>query len=164
MKISWVVGILVLIVVILGGWYWYSFPGQSATAPSDALGVQGSNGQTDTEETGFAPLLSVASDAKLGNYLVASNGMTLYEYTKDTPGVSNCSGTCAVNWPPYVVSTLESLVVAENASGTPATVARADGSAQLTYNGKPLYFWKNDIKPGDTTGQNVGGVWFVVKP
>jgi predicted lipoprotein with Yx(FWY)xxD motif len=45
-----------------------------------------------------------------------------------------------------------------------STITRADGSAQLTYKGMPLYFWKSDVKPGDTTGNGVGGVWSVVKP
>jgi predicted lipoprotein with Yx(FWY)xxD motif len=48
--------------------------------------------------------------------------------------------------------------------GVLGTIARTDGALQVTYNGAPLYYWKNDTKSGDTTGQNVGGVWFVVKP
>ena len=44
------------------------------------------------------------------------------------------------------------------------TVTRADGSAQLTYNGRPLYFYIKDTNPGDTKGQGVGGVWYVAKP
>jgi plastocyanin len=42
------------------------------------------------------------------------------------------------------------------------TTARKDGSTQVTYNGWPLYYWVKDQKPGDVTGQNVNGVWFVV--
>jgi len=48
--------------------------------------------------------------------------------------------------------------------GAIATTTRTDGSLQVTYNGMPLYYWASDQKPGDTTGQNVGGVWFVVNP
>jgi len=39
---------------------------------------------------------------------------------------------------------------------------RADGTTQATYNGWPLYYWKNDAKPGDVTGENVQSVWFVI--
>ena len=88
----------------------------------------------------------------------------LYLYTKDAPDVSNCSGQCAVNWPPYTRALNEPLVGGEGVDGLIATIPRADGTEQLTYNGVPLYFWKDDVKPGDTRGQNVGGVWFVVKP
>jgi predicted lipoprotein with Yx(FWY)xxD motif len=49
-------------------------------------------------------------------------------------------------------------------SGTISTISRADGITQITYNGVPLYFWKGDSKPGDKTGQNYNGLWFVVKP
>jgi predicted lipoprotein with Yx(FWY)xxD motif len=42
------------------------------------------------------------------------------------------------------------------------TIIRDDGTVQVTYNDLPLYYFANDAKPGDTVGQNVGGVWFVV--
>src|SRR5581483_2981787 len=43
-------------------------------------------------------------------------------------------------------------------------IDRADGSKQVTYNGMPLYYWQGDKAPGDTTGQGVGNVWWVVAP
>ena len=46
--------------------------------------------------------------------------------------------------------------------GRIGAAARADGSDQVTYNGWPLYYYAADEKPGDTKGQDVGGVWFVV--
>lgn len=149
---------VIVIVVVLGGWYFFVQP-QGAGVPADTQGDQ-ANG----EQPATSPSLMVVKDAKLGDYLVAANGMTLYLYTKDTAGVSNCSGECAVNWPPYVPAVGKPLVAANDITGALATITRADGSAQLTYKGIPLYFWKSDTKPGDTTGQNVGGVWFVVKP
>ena len=44
------------------------------------------------------------------------------------------------------------------------TTARTDGTTQVTYNGWPLYYWIKDQKPGDATGQDVGGVWYVLSP
>ena len=41
---------------------------------------------------------------------------------------------------------------------------RKDGTMQSTYKGWPLYYWIKDHHPGDTTGQNVGKVWFVIDP
>jgi hypothetical protein len=35
---------------------------------------------------------------------------------------------------------------------------------QMTYNDIPLYYWINDANPGDTTGQEVGDVWYIVPP
>jgi predicted lipoprotein with Yx(FWY)xxD motif len=34
----------------------------------------------------------------------------------------------------------------------------------VTYNKVPLYYWAKDTKAGETTGQGVGSVWFVVAP
>jgi predicted lipoprotein with Yx(FWY)xxD motif len=44
------------------------------------------------------------------------------------------------------------------------TTKRTDGTMEVTYNGWPLYYWVNDKKPGDTTGENVQNVWFVITP
>ena len=32
----------------------------------------------------------------------------------------------------------------------------------MTYDGRPLYHFAGDAKPGDTNGQAVGNVWFVL--
>lgn len=161
MKASSVVSVVVVLLVLLGIWYWASnYAAAPAVSPASTL-EQGATSQTGSEATAT---VGVASTAVLGEYLVASNGMTLYRYTRDTPGVSNCSGTCAVNWPPYVRATTGPLTASNAATGTLATITRPDGTMQITYNDMPLYFWKDDKKPGDTSGQNVGGVWFVVNP
>jgi hypothetical protein len=49
-------------------------------------------------------------------------------------------------------------------SGTLSAIDRTDGSQQMTYNDIPLYYYAADTKPGDTTGQDVGDVWYVVTP
>ncbi|MGH8849358.1 MAG: COG4315 family predicted lipoprotein, partial [Casimicrobiaceae bacterium] len=41
--------------------------------------------------------------------------------------------------------------------------ARDDGSKQWAYDGKPLYHWSKDKKPGDMTGDGFNGVWHAVK-
>jgi predicted lipoprotein with Yx(FWY)xxD motif len=40
-------------------------------------------------------------------------------------------------------------------------VARKDGTMQWAYDGKPLYLWKKDAKPGDMTGDGVNDVWHI---
>lgn len=85
--------------------------------------------------------------------LTDANGMTLYIFDKDAPGVTNCYEQCAVNWPPLIA----------DASATPegefTLVDRTDGTKMWAYKGWPLYYWKDDVSPGDTTGDGVGGVW-----
>jgi len=107
-------------------------------------------------------VLATHADAQLGTFLTDTKGMTLYLFTKDVPGISNCYDQCAVNWPPLL--TQGDPVLPEGLAGAIGTTVRKDGAVQATYNGWPLYYWLHDEKPGDTTGQNVGGVWFVLNP
>jgi predicted lipoprotein with Yx(FWY)xxD motif len=109
-----------------------------------------------------APSVSLRGDADLGDILVDARGMTLYRFTKDAPSVSNCYDTCAAAWPPLLTDS--DPTGPDAVSAGLGTIDRADGGVQVTYNGVPLYYWAKDAKPGDTTGQNVGGVWFVVNP
>ena len=44
------------------------------------------------------------------------------------------------------------------------TAILPDGSLIVTYNLMPLYYFIDDLAPGDVTGQNVNQVWFVVSP
>lgn len=106
--------------------------------------------------------VTVANKPELGDYLVAPNGMTLYYFTKDEKNKSNCYDTCAKNWPPF--SVLKTLKPGQGVADEFATMERTDGLKQVTYRGMPLYFWMKDKLPGDTTGQNVNKVWFVVQP
>ena len=103
-------------------------------------------------------VFAVKTDPKLGKYLTDAKGMTLYVYDKDTKGVSSCTGTCAVNWPPYIAKDTTAKLPQDV-----TLVKRADGSMEYAYNNMPLYYYKADAKPGDTNGDGVGGVWHVAK-
>ena len=98
----------------------------------------------------------------LGTYLTDQAGRTLYMYTEDDVGISNCYESCAFAWPPLM--TRADPVLPASMPGVVGTTRRTGGGLQVTYNGMPLYYWLEDQQPGDTTGQNVGGVWFVVNP
>ncbi len=100
-----------------------------------------------------------------GTVLVdGDDGMTVYTFTKDTKdsGKSACSGDCAVTWPPLTVAAGATPTGGTGVTGTLATITRDDGTLQVTYNGLPLYYFKNDKAPGDANGiyQN----WEAVKP
>jgi predicted lipoprotein with Yx(FWY)xxD motif len=103
---------------------------------------------------------SEAAQAKFaGGVLVNSDGMTLYTFDKDSPGAgkSMCSGPCADNWPPLHVA------AGTQVSQPYSVISRDDGSSQLAYQGKPLYLWIKDKKPGEMTGDNFKQVWHVVR-
>lgn len=160
--------IAVAVVLVVGGYFILKRPAQKAAPASKVPAAQNSAGSSQTA-TAPTPsqqdlILKTRNNQGLGTFLAASNGMTLYKYAPDQLGKSNCSGQCAVNWPPYVVSSATDLKADPAIKGAVTTIKRDDGSTQIAYNGMPLYFWINDKAPGDTTGQNVGGVWFVVNP
>lgn len=107
--------------------------------------------------------VNVGQSAALGSFLVDSKSITLYLYTKDTPNTSNCYGSCATYWPPLLT---KGAPVAGNGltAAMIGTTKRTDGTTQVTYNGWPLYYYASDHAAGDTTGENVKGVWFVITP
>jgi predicted lipoprotein with Yx(FWY)xxD motif len=105
----------------------------------------------------------VAADPTLGNILVDGKGMTLYLYKTDVPGVSNCSADCLKVSPPFVTQGNPILGAGVDSSKVSAAPL-ADGRKIVTYDGMPLYYYASDTKAGDTTGQGVDGVWFVVTP
>jgi predicted lipoprotein with Yx(FWY)xxD motif len=78
--------------------------------------------------------------------------------------VSNCVDDCAENWPPLTIGEGNRLAASAGIEGEWGTIERADGSIQVTYNGMPLYFFAEDVAPGDTNGQGAGDVWFVAAP
>ena len=94
---------------------------------------------------------------KKDGVMVNSAGMTVYTFDKDTPGSgkSACNGPCIENWPAVAPSA--------NVTAPYAVITRDDGSKQLAYQGKPLYLFKKDVKPGDRNGDNFKDIWHVVK-
>ncbi|MDE3101739.1 MAG: hypothetical protein KGJ98_05825 [Chloroflexota bacterium] len=120
-----------------------SSPSASAAASASAAGAT----------------VKTAKNANLGTILVAANGMTLYVFDKDAKDTSNCSGACATTWPPLTAS---GTPTGNGISGTLGTITRSDGGKQVTLNGKPLYYYKNDQKPGDAIGNGINGIWHVV--
>ena len=107
--------------------------------------------------------VQASNNATLGKtILVNAQGTTLYRYDRDSAGTSNCTGSCATAWPP-LAATVGTLTAGSGVTGTLATISRADGSKQVTYNGMPLYTFQQDAKPGDATGDGVNS-FHVVTP
>lgn len=112
-----------------------------------------------------APALAASSAPAMvghtakGATLVDAHGMTLYTFDKDTGGKSACNGACATNWPPLAAAS------GSAPSGDYSVTTRADGTSQWAYKARPLYRWKNDAKPGDTTGDGLlNNQWHVATP
>jgi predicted lipoprotein with Yx(FWY)xxD motif len=105
--------------------------------------------------------VAITPTEKLGTILVDEDGRTLYMFTKDTKDTSNCYDKCEVAWPPLLQADKPAVGDGVDASLL-GTTTRKDGTVQVTYNGLPLYYYFKDAAPGDTTGQGVGSVWYVV--
>ncbi len=138
-----------------------SSSGAAATPP----GYSGGSSPTSSAATGSAAKVSVTG-SRLGKILVDATGRTLYLFLKDKGTASTCSGPCAAVWPSLVTQGKP-----EAGPGAAAaqlgTTKRADGKAQVTYHGHPLYFYAADKTPGETTGQGLnqfGAEWYVLSP
>ncbi|BCX05436.1 MAG: hypothetical protein KatS3mg053_3374 [Candidatus Roseilinea sp.] len=136
--------------------------------PGDLLGqgvrgvwfVVAPNGRTITRPAPVGAKVMIGKTV-LGEILVAENGKTLYVFMRDANGESACYDACAANWPPLLTEARPQ--AGEGVDPTKlGTTRRKDGKLQVIYNGMPLYFWVGDGAPGDTNGQNVNGVWFVM--
>jgi predicted lipoprotein with Yx(FWY)xxD motif len=112
-----------------------------------------------------AVTLTVATSATLGSYVAGRDGLSLYEFTKDTtPGKSACTGNCAGSWPALTVSAASDVTLGTGVTCTVATITRDDGTMQVTLNGHPLYYFSGDTKAGDTNGQGLNNVWYLTSP
>ncbi len=134
----------------------------AATAAAGG-GPYGDEPGSATAATGAVATLTTA-DTSLGTIVVDGDGMTVYQFDKDTQGSgsSTCSGQCATQWP-EVHGDAQS-VQADGVTGTLGTITGTDGQPQLTLNGWPLYYYQGDAAAGDTKGQGVGGIWWVLTP
>src|SRR4051812_49725885 len=135
----------------------------SAAAPRAAAPTTAASAGASAAAGGGGSLTLATGSGPVGTYLTGAGGKTLYIFTKDSPNKSVCEGDCAAKWPPVIVSG-DVPAAPSGVTGALTTFARSDGSMQLAINGLPLYYFAPDTKAGDTTGQGVGGVWFVATP
>jgi LPXTG-motif cell wall-anchored protein len=106
--------------------------------------------------------LRAARNDALGSFITDKDGRTLYIFTRDSENTSVCYGGCANTWPPLLVGQAEPTL--DGIGGTLAVAVRNDGNRQVTYEGKPLYYYAPDTNAGDAKGQGVNNVWYVIAP
>lgn len=103
------------------------------------------------------------ADNALGQILVGAGGMTLYGFTPDTAGTPTCYDDCASAWPPLLADGTAAPTAGEGLDASLlTTVDRTDGTKQVKYGDWPLYYFANDAAAGDTNGQGLNNVWYVV--
>jgi predicted lipoprotein with Yx(FWY)xxD motif len=141
-----------------------SYGAAPSAAPSAAPVVAPSAPPAAPAASGYA--INVGT-TRLGQVLVDSTGQTVYLFLADKGTMSSCnSASCVQYWPP--VLTTGAPVAGTGVNGSLlGTTTRADGTAQVTYAGHPLYRFISDKKPGDVAGQGLsafGAPWYVVSP
>ena len=143
-------------------YYW-----QGDTAPGETNG-EGVGGvwfvaQEDGSMPENPPALTLeTATTDLGTFLVGQDGLTTYYFEADaTPGVSVCEGDCLVAWPPVTVPPGNTVAAGEGVTGVLGLITATDGSTQVTYDGRPLYYWQGDTEAGQTTGHGVNDIWWV---
>jgi len=126
------------------------------------MGVGAAMAATTMTRSGSATV-QTAKSSKYGTVLVNIHGRTLYRYTLDKKGVSNCKGACAKYWPALVVKGSAKPTAGAGAKASLlGTIKRASGARQVTYAGFPLYTYAGDGKSGDVKGEGFEKTWYVV--
>jgi predicted lipoprotein with Yx(FWY)xxD motif len=136
-----------------------------SSGASTSTTTTGGGGSTAPTSGSPAPAAVVLSGSTShGTVLTNDAGMTLYRYTPDGTGTPMCTGGCASLWPPVTVPSGTAHVAGGTgiSAGNLGTVARSDGTLQVTYKGMPLYRYTGDSKAGDANGQGIVGTWFVI--
>jgi predicted lipoprotein with Yx(FWY)xxD motif len=146
--------------------------GEGATDNADSS-PRASSGTSSSPATESAPSSSPAAggiaiataDSDYGPMLFDQHGQAIYLFDKETTGRPDCYGECAAAWPPVLTDGIPQPAGAVRPDLL-ASVARDDGSTQVTYAGHPLYYYAHE-GPGQVLCHDVvdfGGRWLVVTP
>jgi len=105
--------------------------------------------------TGTSIVISTAKNAKLGTILVSGNTLYTLKASK-TP----CTTQCLTVWPAVLLPKgVTSAMAGKGVSAAKlGTVKRSGGTLQVTYSGKPLYWFSGDKAMGQVNG-NVTDTW-----
>src|SRR5215207_8486949 len=131
-----------------------------------ALAMLGASSIAAAQDYGEAKLAMNAKEP-FGEYLTDQGGRALYMFEEDQENQSNCYETCAEVWPPLVAKG-EAIEVKDVDKSLVGLIERKDGLMQVTYSGKPLYYYTKDRgQSGSTKGHDVHdefGEWYLVAP
>lgn len=125
----------------------------AASSPATAGVAVAPPGEVTALKTATTPLGEIVTDG---------DGRTLYMFSTDGKDAtqSACTGACLQAWPPALVGS--AAPSASGVTGRIGSIAAPGGGRQLTLGGWPLYYYGKDAAVGDTKGQAVGNVWWVL--
>jgi len=130
-------------------------PAPSAAAPSEAAS------EAPSAATG-SETISISTTA-LGDIIVEDEGKTVYAFSPDSAGTPTCYDQCATTWPPVLAEDGTTLTAGAGLDASKlTTVDRTDGTKQVKYGDWPLYYFSGDSAAGDTNGQGIATMWYVL--
>lgn len=161
----WMVGLAVAVVLVTGATACGDDDGDGDAADttsttSDADTTATDDGTTSTTGEAAAVLIGTG-ETDHGEVLTDTDGLTLYIFTDDAEGVSNCVDTCADIWPRVIAENVETRGELDIEVGL---VDGDEAERQVTVNGRPVYTYSGDSEPGMATGQGLLGKWWVLDP
>jgi predicted lipoprotein with Yx(FWY)xxD motif len=139
---------------------------QAAAPATHDMNSMPMSGDMSSMHAGGGTELWAVQTGPLGVIVTDGAGHMLYRSDADsaTPPTANCAGPCAESWVPLRVSGGQAPALEGVDAAKVGTVPRADGAAQVTLAGWPLY-WRQAEPPGlSTAGANGQGGWFVATP
>ncbi|MFA9400664.1 MAG: hypothetical protein ACERKT_06085 [Acidobacteriota bacterium] len=137
--------------------------GETGTAGNGQAG--GSEGGESSQKQDKSGIKITTSDSSFGTILFDGSDQAIYLFDKENSSTSECYGDCASAWPP-VLTKGEPQAAGGAESKLLGTTKRDDGTTQVTYADRPLYYYVDD-PPGEVLCHNVvefGGNWQVVQP
>jgi predicted lipoprotein with Yx(FWY)xxD motif len=151
------------------GWPLYSYSGDAEPAARSGDGI---DQLWHAVEEPFYTLLTMRGsgldDQDTGLYLADGSGRTIYLFVGDEAGtpesdpVSTCTTQgCRKAWPvvaPPLIKPVSSITGAFDVFIRPDT-----GAVQLAYEGLPIYYFAQDLLPGDTNGTEKPS-WILATP
>ena len=103
------------------------------------------------------------SNSEFGPMLWGPKRQAIYVFQRDRFQRSRCYGACARAWPP-VYTTGKPVAGPGTRRWLVGTIRRRDGRLQVTYRGRPLYYYAHE-GAGQVLCHNVdlnGGLWWVI--
>jgi predicted lipoprotein with Yx(FWY)xxD motif len=130
-----------------------------------AVIVSTAGGTTNKAQRAAAANSAISvTQTSLGKVLTDADGRTLYLFAGDKPNLSTLSAAGRAYWPPFTATTRPS-ATSGALTGEIGAIPAGSGTAQVTYNGHPLYYFVGDQRPGQTAGQGLnqfGAHWYVL--
>jgi predicted lipoprotein with Yx(FWY)xxD motif len=135
---------------------------ESMTSEAPAATTGESMAPAESVAAVSGPFVQVAESDEYGPILVDSACRSLYGFAQDVDGEPTCVDDCAANWPPLLTPDASVPGLADELDPTLFVIVEHPEGSQLKVGDWPLYYFAGDAAPGDTNGQGVGGLWWLV--